>query len=139
MNGRCGEDKNIGNFTFRNTSVIDHTITSVEALKFIDTFYISELDSLYTDGHSLLTTIQKFKNLKKVSSVNTTDKNIKAKPPWNERKVQEFKNNIDKNKILQFNNTTEHALNNVNDTCIHYINIICSEELTSIGVFLEQT
>lgn len=127
MNGRCGEDKNIGNFTFRNTSVIENTITSVEALKFIDNFCISELDSLYTDGHSLLTTTLKFKNLKKVSSVNTTDKNIKAKPQWNEKKVYEFKNNRDRNKSLQLNNMIEHAQNNVNDRYINDINNICSE------------
>lgn len=128
LNGKRGEDKNIVNFTFRNTSVIDYTITSVEALKFIDNFCISKLDSLYTDGHSLLTTALKLKkNLKKVSSVNKTDKNIKAKHQWNEKKVHEFRNNIDRNKILQLNNTIEHAQNNVNDTCINDINNICSE------------
>lgn len=133
LNGRCGADKNIGNFTFRNTSVIDYTITSVEALKFVDNFCISELDPLYTDGHSLLTTTLKFKYLKKDSSVNTNDRNMKVKPQWNEKKAQEFKNNIDRNKILQLNNTIEHAQNNVNDTCINDINNLCSE-ITNIFV-----
>lgn len=133
LNGRCGADKNIGNFTFRNTSVIDYTITSVEALKFVDNFCISELDPLYTDGHSLLTTTLKFKYLKKDSSVNTNDKNMKVKPQWNEKKAQEFRNNIDRNKILQLNNTIEHAQNNVNDTCINDINNLCSE-ITNIFV-----
>ena len=30
LNGRCGKDKNIGSFTFKHTSVIDYSITTVD-------------------------------------------------------------------------------------------------------------
>ena len=33
VNGRLGSDQNIGNFTFRDTSLIDYTICSLEAIK----------------------------------------------------------------------------------------------------------
>ena len=55
--GRCGEDKGRGEFTFRNISVIDYSIASTYALEFVKDFKITELDCLYSDGHSLLSTI----------------------------------------------------------------------------------
>ena len=57
LNGRCGKDKGVGAFTFKQCSVID----SCQALKFINSLEIQELDSLYTDGHALLQTVLKFK------------------------------------------------------------------------------
>ena len=39
---------------FRETSVIDYTVASVNCLSFIEDFSISEEDCLYSDGHSLL-------------------------------------------------------------------------------------
>ena len=56
MNGRCGQDRGIGEFTFKNTSVIDYSIASAHALKFVQNFNILELHCLFTDGLSLLST-----------------------------------------------------------------------------------
>ena len=47
LNGRCGKDKNLGSFTFKHTSVIDYSITTVDTFKFIDDFEVTELDSLF--------------------------------------------------------------------------------------------
>ena len=60
LNGRCGKDANIGALTFKNTSVIDYSIASAQALKFVENFEIFEMDSLYTDHHALLVTTLKF-------------------------------------------------------------------------------
>ena len=35
LNGRCGKDKGTGNFTFRNSSIIDYSIASAYALKYV--------------------------------------------------------------------------------------------------------
>ena len=52
MNGRCGQDKGRGEFTFKNLSVIDYSIASAHALKFVDTFNICGLDCFsQTDTH----------------------------------------------------------------------------------------
>ena len=55
MNGRCGQDRGIGEFTFMHTFVIDYSIASARALKFVQNFNILRLDCLFSDGHSLLT------------------------------------------------------------------------------------
>ena len=41
LNGRCGDDRNLGNFTFRNTSVIVYTIASAETLMHFRNFKIT--------------------------------------------------------------------------------------------------
>ena len=54
LNGRYGDDKNIGAMTFRGLSVIDYVLTSTKATQFLHKFKISDLDSLYSEGHALL-------------------------------------------------------------------------------------
>ena len=57
LNGRCGKDKDVGPFTFKNVSVIDYSILSTQLLKFVSDFEVVELDTLYTNGHSVLCTL----------------------------------------------------------------------------------
>ena len=54
LNGRYGHDRNIGEMTFRNTSVIDYTLVSSKTLGILSDFQIIEVDRLFSDGHSLL-------------------------------------------------------------------------------------
>ena len=42
-----GQDAQLGKYTFRETSVIDYNISSVELLKYIQDFKIIALDSLF--------------------------------------------------------------------------------------------
>lgn len=53
-NGRFGKDNGIGSATFRDKSVIDYTICTAESFDFLNEFEVLELDSLFSDGHSLL-------------------------------------------------------------------------------------
>jgi hypothetical protein len=43
VNGRVGNDKNIGRFTCRNASVVDYCITSPELLKLFFDFDVSNI------------------------------------------------------------------------------------------------
>ncbi|MCG7877394.1 MAG: endonuclease/exonuclease/phosphatase family protein, partial [Candidatus Thiodiazotropha endolucinida] len=79
LNGRCGEDKDIRNFTFRNTSVIDYNIVSAEMLTYVENFDISDLDPLFTDGHSLLTSTLRFENICKTKTQKIADYIRKAR------------------------------------------------------------
>jgi len=54
MNGRFGKDSNIGKHTFRNTSVIDYALSSINLLYKLNEFEIIDVDGLLSDGHSLL-------------------------------------------------------------------------------------
>ena len=54
LNGRYGQDKNVGELTFRESSVIDYAITSSKGVEFLQNFCITEVDRLFSDGHALL-------------------------------------------------------------------------------------
>ena len=51
LNGRAFHDKDIGNFTCQEASVIDYTISSVCALKLFASFKIDDYCPLYSDVH----------------------------------------------------------------------------------------
>ena len=54
LNGRFDKDENIGNFTFRDTSVIDYILVSVHTLKLLRSFEIADTDPIFSDVHSIL-------------------------------------------------------------------------------------
>ena len=54
LNGRFGEDKNVGAMTFRGLSVIDYAMASSQGIEFAQNFKITDVDSLFSDGHALL-------------------------------------------------------------------------------------
>ena len=51
LNGRFGQDKNVGNYTFRDTSVIDYILSSSKSLKIRSDFNITMFDLLLLDGN----------------------------------------------------------------------------------------
>jgi hypothetical protein len=53
-NGRVGKDKGVGEFTCKNSSVVDHCIVSPNLLKIINSFSILEPSKLFSDVHSPL-------------------------------------------------------------------------------------
>ena len=89
LNGRCGKDKGVGTFTFKNISVIDYAIVTVQSLKFISDFEIAELDPVYTDNHSHLTTTLKFDRIKPKTKL-TNNYTLQKRPNWQENKKTEF-------------------------------------------------
>ena len=93
LDDRCGKDKGIGSFTFKNLSIIGYSIGSSQFLKFVSDFEIVKLDSLYTNDHYLLCTTLNFGNVlqlakhknvqKKVADPNGTKKNQRTNGPVN--------------------------------------------------------
>ena len=79
LNGRCGSDKNIGAMTFRNQSIIDYSIIPHQALQFVKMFSILELDSLFSDGHSLIITTLSFSQ--KIAPERNQSRKTKPKLP----------------------------------------------------------
>lgn len=55
LNGRYGQDRDTGAMTFRDTSVIDYILVSTKTFDILLNFQITDLDRLFSDGHSLLT------------------------------------------------------------------------------------
>ena len=54
LNGRFGKDSSIGKCTFRDQSLIDYTICSINTFKLLLDFEVIETDFLLSDGHALL-------------------------------------------------------------------------------------
>ena len=54
LNGRLDKDRNIGQFTFRQSSVIDYALASADAFRLFDSFNVLETDPIFSDGHSCL-------------------------------------------------------------------------------------
>ena len=59
LNGRFGEDKDVGKFTFKETSVIDYTACSAAVLKLLKDFEI--VKDVACGEHSLVRTVLKYK------------------------------------------------------------------------------
>lgn len=124
LNGRCGKDKGVGTFTFKNISVIDYSIVTVQSLKFISDFEIAELDSIYTDNHSLLTTTLKFDRIKPKAKL-TKNNTLQKRPKWQENKKTEFICNLNSKKIDEVHLYLQHARENIANINKENINNIC--------------
>ena len=114
LNGRYGDDRNVGAMTFRGISVIDYAITSTKAIQFLKNFKISKLDSLYSDGHSLLSLdIRTHPPLQRtLESQQSFDGPISRINP---EEFDCFKNGINLQKIDQLRNTLENQ--DITHTC----------------------
>ena len=53
VNGKFGKDEGVGAATFHDKYVIDYTLCSAENLKILNDLKIVELDSLFSDVHSI--------------------------------------------------------------------------------------
>ena len=54
VNGRCGEDQNIGKMTCKNASVVDYAIVSIYLFRDITAFTVRYFDILLSDEHCLI-------------------------------------------------------------------------------------
>ena len=111
LNGRYGNDKLVGNFTFKDSSEIDYTICFLGILRLLTNFEIIELDPLFSDGHALQTfdlTILSANS--HISSENVTQ-NIKetAKYTWHEQNKNVFVRNLNPDLINEITTALDNA------------------------------
>ena len=105
VNGRVGNDKNIGRFTCRNASVVDYCITSPELLKLFFDFDILESSKLFSDVHAPLHILLSVNLNNNDSNSNTVRKTNHSKAKiksWENEKVTDFQENIDEEKLHTF-------------------------------------
>ena len=126
LNGRCGKVKNVGAFTFKQCSVIDYIIVLSQALKFVCHFQIQELDSLYTDGHALLQTALKFKNIQR-NMPHDKQKSPQPRSQWKNDKKTDFVINLDSHKLDELSSYLEQVQRNTENITKDNINDICSK------------
>ena len=126
MNGRCGKDKNVGALTFKQCSVIDYIIVSSQALTFVCNFEIQKLDSLYTDGHALLQTALKFKNIQR-NMPHVKPKSAQPRSQWKNDKKTYFVINLECHKLDEISSYLELVQRNTENITKENINDICSK------------
>ena len=99
LNGRVGQDKNIGHFTSKNVSVVDYIMVSHSLSYMVTDFVVEDIDVLLSDIHSPIhCTIQTSDKLYYPRSVPIEDLQriiLPRKPKWDASKELEFKQNID--------------------------------------------
>jgi len=105
LNGRMGTDKDTGQFTYRNSSVIDYAIATAECFVFLTEFGIIETDSLFSDGHAII----KF----------TVSSKIKVTPPHKQKLHK------DNTSAKWKQNLASSFINNINEENIDHIKYLC--------------
>ena len=98
LNGRTGKDKHRGNFTFRQASVIDYTLASVDSLKLLKDFDIIDTDPIFSDGHSILQLTTACCGQPR-RSPTTPEENRPGRAKWHETLAQSFCDNIDQSHV----------------------------------------
>ena len=137
LNGRFGNDKNIGQFTCMKTvgsSVVDYIIVSTSLFPFILDFYVDSYDSCMSDVHlPLVATIKIESELIKTNDcVGPKYETLKFRSTWENEKKKDFKEAFSNEKILAL---TEKLQNTtfLSELSQEKIDLV-SKELTNILV-----
>ena len=137
LNGRFGNDKNVGQFTCMKTigsSVVDYIIVSISLFPSVLDFYVDKYDNCMSDVHlPLVATIKLENEFKKTNEdVGQKYETVKFKSFWESDKKKDFQNAFSNEKILAL---TEKLQNEsfLNDFSQEKIDLI-SKELTNIIV-----
>ena len=121
LNGRCDKDKNIGKFTFRDTSVIDYVICSPNCLGKVKSFEITDLDTLFSDGHSLLSIVVSLP--KPIPKITHARSNCPHKR-WDESKKDIFIQNINRQEVNDLTSSIQTIQNKNENISINDIDSI---------------
>ncbi|KAK6174157.1 hypothetical protein SNE40_017485 [Patella caerulea] len=123
LNGRCGQDINLGKFTCNETSVVDYFICSPKVLPCIEDFYVNDSNSLLSDKHNAVCyEIRKRKNKQQLTrAVEETVTNV-TKVRWKDDLQHEFCANIDENKLCDIEKSIENLnIGEAHQTCINHM------------------
>ena len=109
VNGRIYNDKESGNFTFRDKSVIDYVLSTAECFRYYSNFEVIETDSLHSDGHSVIAWGFKCKPFQHVPDCDSLQNDKKLKYIWDNNLKEDFVSSLNPghlNSIFEdFNNS----------------------------------
>ena len=106
VNGRVGKDKGVGRRTFKDISMIDYTLCTADCFTFLKHFEVIELDSIFSDGHALLSWSLDVKHStcdRQYPTPNLTNPRIK----WSESKRDMFVSHIDMQDVQSLHETLD--------------------------------
>ena len=116
-NSRLFKDKDIGQFTFRNTSLIDYVISTADCFHLVNDFEVLETDALFSDGHSALHFSIKIDNIVRPAPEPRNNNFSNNSRSWHNDKSEEFANNIDVSQlenIMSLLHTYPHSQKTIN-------------------------
>ena len=145
LNGRIGEDKDVGNTTFNNQSLIDYALCTPDLLQNITNFKVDTFDPLLSDKHCPIIVNLNFNNINSnappnmITTPNSNDhsndqnaminlQNMICK--WDNEKKTEYQLNTDTNKINEIINKLSSLNRNasskeeIDDISKHLQNIV---------------
>ena len=94
-------------------------------MKFVSDFEVVELDTLYTDGHSLSCTILNFRNVLKLLKCKLTKKKS-SRPKWKEEKKKaDFIINLGSQTISDIKASIDQARQNIDAVNQNTIDNVC--------------
>ena len=103
VNGRVGPDKDLGKFTFDNSSTIDYAICTPDLFPYITDFRVDIFDPLLSDKHSpicITVNIVKDKNQPSNSNQETSVSNSNVvKSTWEDKRKDEYQKSFDMGKV----------------------------------------
>ena len=130
LNGRYGGDRGLGKYTFRQTSVIDYTLVTLDIFSLLRNFDVLETDPIFSDGHCILSCV--------LSCFDIRPNNVpvvsrQTHPKWNDKYAHAFINHIDRDEIsallniLESGEPSRDSINEVTDTISNIFLWACSE------------
>ncbi|MEW8548196.1 MAG: reverse transcriptase family protein, partial [Candidatus Thiodiazotropha sp.] len=116
LNGRFGNDKNVGKLTFRDQSLIDYTICSFDCFRLFSDFEVIDTDAILSDGHALLSW----------SVHEAVFADLPSQPPrtqstykkWDERNPTVFLNNLPTEEIQKLSSDLNPTKCSINETTL---------------------
>ena len=112
LNGRIGDDAQIGKMTCKEASVVDYNLASPTIFPLISHFKIENFDRCLSDAHCCISMTLSFPNPVTVTSQEKTDStNIRfTKPAWSHDNCSIFIDKINMDKIRKINIDLQNAL-----------------------------
>jgi len=114
LNGRVGDDKGIGRYTFVGSSgssfIVDYVITTQNLFSFVDTFVVNEPNIL--SDHCLINFSFTFnrKSTSHILTENISHNGISYKYVWNKNKIEQYNERLSNDVTRQkFSSFIEHV------------------------------
>ena len=107
MNGRVGNDSNIGELTCRNASAVDYFICSPNFIKCIDDLTVLDFSKCFSDVHTPLSITFESNVFEDsdsdINALDNTEHIVKIKK-WENEKLHEFRGNFNRQAISDLRN-----------------------------------
>jgi hypothetical protein len=123
VNGRVDPDRSeSGEFTFKQTSVIDYAIVTLPILRMCSYFHVEDVDDLFSDGHSVLSLTLDLTCLINIDTNHSNfvshaingERSLKRPPKWRPDLRSSFNENINLSNLHEINVMLDSIKNEAN-------------------------